>query len=105
MDSSAYLARIAFTAPTPPTSDTLRLLHLAHLYSVPFENLDIFLGPEILCDEQRFFHKIVNLRRGGFCYELNSAFGGLLRALGFKVILLSARVCREDGSASPEFDH
>jgi N-hydroxyarylamine O-acetyltransferase len=29
----------------------------------------------------------------------------LLRALGYRVSLLSARVAREDGSASPEFDH
>jgi len=105
MDTAAYLARIAFTGGTPPTSDTLRLLHLAHLHTVPFENLDISLGREIVCDEQRFLHKIITLRRGGFCYELNGAFAGLLRALGFKVTLLSARVCREDGGASPEFDH
>jgi N-hydroxyarylamine O-acetyltransferase len=104
-DSAAYLARIGFTGDTLPTSETLRRLHLAHLYTVPFENLDISLGREILCDEDRFFHKIVNLRRGGFCYELNGAFAGLLRKLGFRVSLLSARVAREDGSASPEFDH
>jgi len=105
MDPAAYLARIAFTGPTPLASNTLRLLHLAHLYTVPFENLDISLGREIVCDEQRFLHKIITLRRGGFCYELNGAFAALLRALGFKVTLLSARVCREDGGASPEFDH
>ena len=105
METADYLARIAFTAPTPPNSNTLRLLHLAHLYAVPFENLDISLGREILCDEQCFFHKIVTRRRGGFCYELNGAFAGLLRGLGFKVTMLSARVCREDGGASPEFDH
>jgi N-hydroxyarylamine O-acetyltransferase len=49
--------------------------------------------------------KIVERRRGGFCYELNGAFAVLLRELGFKVTLLSARVARDDGSASPEFDH
>ena len=104
-DSTSYLARIDFTGSTSPNLDTLRRLHLAHLYTVPFENFDIFLGREIVCDEERFFHKIVNLRRGGFCYELNGAFAGLLRELGFRVTLLSARVAREDGSASPDFDH
>jgi N-hydroxyarylamine O-acetyltransferase len=73
--------------------------------SVPFENLDISQGREIVCDEDRFFHKITHQRRGGFCYELNGAFAALLRTLGFSVALLSARVSREDGSASPEFDH
>ena len=104
-DSKAYLARIGFHGSTDPTAETLRSLHLAHLYAVPFENLDISLGREILCDEDRFFHKIVELRRGGFCYELNGAFAALLRNLGFQVTLLSARVAREDGSASPDFDH
>jgi N-hydroxyarylamine O-acetyltransferase len=102
---SAYLARIGFSGSTQPSFDTLRGLHLAHMLTVPFENLDISLRREIVCDEQRFLHKIVDLRRGGFCYELNGAFATLLRELGFSVTLLSARVSREDGSASPEFDH
>ena len=105
MDKAAYLARIGFSGPTQPSFDTLRGLHLAHMLTVPFENLDISLRREIVCDEQRFLHKIVDLRRGGFCYELNGAFATLLRELGFSVTLLSARVSREDGSASPEFDH
>lgn len=105
MDLPAYLARIRYSGSTDPSPETLRALHLAHLYAVPFENLDISLGRAITCDEQRFFHKIVKRRRGGFCYELNGAFAALLRELGFRVTLLSARVSREDGSASAEFDH
>jgi N-hydroxyarylamine O-acetyltransferase len=104
-DPKAYLDRIGFTGSTDPTAETLRALHLAHLYAVPFENLDISLGRRIRCDEERFIRKIVVLGRGGFCYELNGGFAGLLRELGFRVTLLSARVSREDGSASPEFDH
>jgi N-hydroxyarylamine O-acetyltransferase len=56
-------------------------------------------------DEDRILHKIVEEHRGGFCYEVNSAFGALLRALGFNVTLLSARVSRENGGEGPEFDH
>lgn len=104
-DLHAYLARIGLTGPADPTSETLRRLHLAHLRTVPFENLDISLGREIVCDEQRFLHKVVDLRRGGFCYELNGAFAALLRTLGYVVTLLSARVSRREGGASPEFDH
>jgi N-hydroxyarylamine O-acetyltransferase len=104
-DPKAYLARIGYTGSTDPTAETLSALHLAHLYTVPFENLDISLGRNITCDLERFFHKIVDRHRGGFCYELNGAFAALLRELGFRVTLLSARVAREDGSASPEFDH
>jgi N-hydroxyarylamine O-acetyltransferase len=102
---SSYLSRIGYAGSTDPNAETLRALHLAHMRTVPFENLDISLGREILCDEQRFLHKIIDLHRGGFCYELNGAWAALLRELGFAVTLLSARVSREDGSASPEFDH
>ena len=101
----AYLGRIAYTGPTAPTIDVLRFLHRAHLLSVPFENLDIPLGRKIVCEEGAFIQKIVERRRGGFCYELNGAFAELLREVGFKVTLLSARVSRDDGSESPEFDH
>ncbi|PYX27428.1 MAG: acetyltransferase [Acidobacteria bacterium] len=75
------------------------------MFAVPFENLDISLGRNIICDENRFLRKIVEEKRGGFCYEMNGAFAALLRALGFKVTLLSARVSNADGSEGPEFDH
>jgi N-hydroxyarylamine O-acetyltransferase len=101
----AYLDRIAYSGPLAPTAEVLRNLHRAHLLSVPFENLDVALGRKIECDETGFIHKIVDLHRGGLCYELNGAFSALLRAVGFHVTLLSARVPREDGSDGPEFDH
>jgi N-hydroxyarylamine O-acetyltransferase len=101
----AYLERIRYAGPTAPTPETLQAIHRAHLFAVPFENLDIHLGRKIVCDEARFLQKIVTERRGGFCYELNGAFAALLRALGFQVTLLSARVPCADGSDGPEFDH
>lgn len=104
IDLPAYLARIEFGGSTNPNTDTLRSLQRAHMLSVPFENLDISAGRPIICDEDSFLHKIVNERRGGFCYELNGAFAALLRALGFKTTLLSARVPRA-ASDGPEFDH
>jgi N-hydroxyarylamine O-acetyltransferase len=120
MDVQAYLQRIRYQVSlTPgadlpgidrpnigrPSNDLLRALHRAHLFTVPFENLDIHLGRQIICDEARILRKIVNEHRGGFCYELNGAFAALLRTLGFRVTLLSGRVAREDGSYGPEFDH
>ena len=101
----AYLARIGYSGSTDPTADNLKALHRAHMLSVPFENLDIGLNRGIACDEVSFLKKIVDRRRGGFCYELNGAFAALLRELGFRVTLLSARVSRDDGTHSPEFDH
>lgn len=105
LDVPSYLARIAYSGPTTPTAETLRAIHRAHLLTVPFENLDIALGRTIIVDEAAIVPKIVELRRGGFCYELNGAFAALLRALQFRVTLLSARVSRAGGGEGPEFDH
>jgi N-hydroxyarylamine O-acetyltransferase len=105
MDISAYLQRVDYRGPLEPTAASLRKLHLAHLQSVPFENLDIHLGVPIVLNLDRLFDKIVIQRRGGFCYELNGLFAALLKALGFQVKLLSARVVGEAVALGPEFDH
>lgn len=105
VDVSSYLARIGYSGHTEPTSETVRILHRDHMIAVPFENLDISLSRPIITDEDAILKKIVGQRRGGFCYELNGAFAALLRALGFEVTLLSARVARADGTEGPEFDH
>ena len=59
----------------------------------------------MVIDEDAFVRKVVVRRRGGFCYELNGAFAALLRSMGFRVTLLSARVARHAGGWGPEFDH
>ena len=102
---AAYLERIGYSGPVAPTLEILRGVHRAHMLTVPFENLDIWRKKKIVLDPERFVHKVVNERRGGFCYELNGAFAALLGALGFRVTLLSARVARDDGSYGQEFDH
>lgn len=105
VDISSYLHRIGYSGPTEPTAGHLRALHRAHMLTVPFENLDISRGRKITLDEATLLLKVVAQRRGGFCYELNGAFAALLRALGFSVTLLSARVARTEGGQGPEFDH
>ncbi len=103
LDTAAYLARIGYSGSTTPTLATLRALHRAHLLTVPFENLDIGLGRPIVLDEGVLCAKIVGRRRGGFCYELNGLFAALLRALGFRVTLLSAGVRHSITAAGPTF--
>jgi N-hydroxyarylamine O-acetyltransferase len=105
LDIAAYLERIKYRGPLEPNPATLRELHKAHMLAVPFENLDIHLGREIALDERRIYSKIVERRRGGFCYELNGAFANLLRSLGYDVEMLSAGVARESGGFGPPFDH
>lgn len=105
MDVQAYLQRISYGGSLAPTAQTLRNLQVAHLLTVPFENLSIHSGEPIILEDDALFDKIVGRRRGGFCYELNGLFAALLRALGFKVDTLSARVANAQGDLGPDFDH
>ncbi|WP_114252398.1 arylamine N-acetyltransferase [Streptomyces sp. Go-475] len=101
----AYLRRLGVENPAWPTVDVLRELHLCHLRTVPFENLSIHLGEEIVLEEERLLEKVVGGRRGGFCYELNGAFGALLAALGYDVALLAARVYGDEERLGIPYDH
>ena len=105
MDVSGYLKRINYRGAPDVSAATLRELHKAHLLSVPFENLDVHFKRAIVLDEKRLVSKIVEERRGGICYELNTAFCSLLRGMGFRVSILSAGVARDEGGFDPPFDH
>ncbi|HJT67762.1 MAG TPA: arylamine N-acetyltransferase, partial [Pyrinomonadaceae bacterium] len=105
MDVNTYLKRIDYDGPVDVSTETLRNLQVAHLLHVPFENLSIHAGEPIVLDDEALFAKIVERRRGGFCYEANGLFAALLRALGFDVSMLSAEVARGNGGFSPPFDH
>ncbi|MER0246819.1 arylamine N-acetyltransferase [Streptomyces sp. HSW2009] len=92
LDLTAYLARIQWSGKHEATADTLRSLHRAHLLHIPFENAEGVLGsaPSLaLADVQR---KLVQEGRGGYCYEQNSLLATALRAMGFDVTYLAARV-------------
>ena len=105
MNTGAYLKRINYSGSLEPTAETLRDLQVAHLLTVPFENLSIHAGEPIVLEENALFTKIVERRRGGFCYEANGLFAALLRALGFEVAMLAAGVAKSQGGFGPQFDH
>jgi len=100
-----YLARLGLKCPASADLEALRQLQRAHLLTVPFENLSVHLGEPIVLDQAALVAKVVRLRRGGFCYELNGAFAALLTALGYRVSMLSARVFGPGGQPGPPFDH
>lgn len=101
-----YLQRLGVLAPPAPSWRVLCDLVSAHLQEVPFENLDIVAGLRPVLTTAGALHKVVNRRRGGFCYELNEAFGALLLHLGFRVRRIEARVWLEQpGGFGPPYDH
>jgi N-hydroxyarylamine O-acetyltransferase len=104
LDLEAYLARIGHTGVLghlDPTIETLNALHRAHVLSIPFENLDILLGRPIRLDLESLQAKMVDGRRGGYCFEHNSLFAAVLEHLGFEVTGLAARVRMGDHRSTP----
>lgn len=91
-DLSRYFERVAYAGPTAPSLTHLNALILAHVSAIPFENLDVLLGQSISLDPARIQDKLVTRRRGGYCFEQNGYFLHVLRALGYSVTPLSARV-------------
>ncbi|MDI7397014.1 arylamine N-acetyltransferase [Cronobacter dublinensis] len=87
-----YFARIGFTGEPLPTLATLNALHQCHTATIPFENLDVLLGREILLDDDAIFTKLVEAGRGGYCFEQNALFTRALAECGFAVEALAARV-------------
>ena len=88
----AYLARIGFSGAVGPDFATLAALHSHHVDAIPFEGLDPFLGQPPNLDLASLQRKLVDSRRGGYCFEQNLLFKAALEAIGFKVIGLTARV-------------
>ena len=109
MDVARYLQRIGAARPAAPTAAALRSLHRRHLLTVPFENLSQHCGgrsTRATPDLRPAYDKIVDRRRGGFCYENNGLFAWLLTRLGFEVTLLAAQVRNTlTGRYGPPFDH
>ena len=93
MNKEHYLRRIGITKTDFPADlENLKFLQKQHLVHIPFENLDIHWKRLILLDTKAFDEKIVEEKRGGFCYELNGLFYELLKELGFQSKIISARV-------------
>lgn len=106
MDTEKYLRRFGIEkSDISVNEESLRFLQKQHLLSVPFENLDIHWKRPILLDTEKFYRKIVEEKRGGFCYELNGLFCKLLNEIGFPSRMISARVHMGKGEFSAEYDH
>lgn len=91
----AYLARIGVKRPASLDVNSLTALHRAHLMAFTWEALDAFMGWPCAISPAAAYAKMVEGRRGGWCYEMNGLFGAALSALGFRVTRLCGGVNRE----------
>ncbi|MGO4329438.1 arylamine N-acetyltransferase [Cupriavidus sp. 2TAF22] len=88
----AYLDRIGHPLPAAADRAALDSLIAAHLARIPFENIDVLLQRPVRIGVDAVFDKLVGRRRGGYCFEHNTLLAAALRALGYAVTLLAARV-------------
>jgi N-hydroxyarylamine O-acetyltransferase len=95
LDLDSYLKRIGYAGSCNPTLETLRALQVQHPLAIPFENLDTLSGRPVRLDLGSLERKLVQSRRGGYCFEQNVLFKHALGALGFRVTALAARVVWE----------
>ncbi len=95
MKIERYFERIGWKGDAKPDLATLRGLHRAHLLAIPYENLDVQLGRRVTIERPAIYKKMVENRRGGWCYEMNGLFGWALAAIGFKVMRGAGAVMRE----------
>lgn len=74
--------------------ETLGKLVARQLATVPFESLSLHYSKTRLLslDLDDLFDKIVVRHRGGYCMELNTFFGAILRSMGYRLYSVGARV-------------
>jgi N-hydroxyarylamine O-acetyltransferase len=87
-----YLARIGIDGTIGPDLATLAAIHAAHVNAIPFEGCDPLLRRPVKLDLASVQEKLVDSRRGGYCFEQNVLLKAALEVIGFKVTGLGARV-------------
>ncbi|HEV7174244.1 MAG TPA: arylamine N-acetyltransferase [Solirubrobacteraceae bacterium] len=67
-------------------------IHRAHIVAIPFENLDPHRGVPVSLEPEALHRKLIDERRGGYCFEHNLLLKVALETLGADVDLMLARV-------------
>lgn len=92
VDLDGYFARIGYDGPREAMLETLCLLHALHPSAIPFEAIDVLLERGVDIRPAAVDAKLIEARRGGYCYEQSGLFKRVLTELGFDVVGLTARV-------------
>ena len=103
LDLDNYFERIGYTGPRAPTLEVLKAIHRLHPRAIPFENLNPLTRRAVKLDLESVERKLVDDRRGGYCFEQNALLANVLIELGFQVTPLIGRVLwgREPDAVPP----
>jgi len=89
--AQSYLADLKINK-SPLDIDFLNELQSKHIAQYSFNNVAVLLGQELPLDSESLFTKIVERRRGGYCFEHNKLVFTVLSELDFDVRLLLSKV-------------
>ncbi len=105
MNLDDLLRRIGVTGSFSADAASLRRIHRAFVQSLPYENLDVQFGRPLTRSPEAAYRKIVDHRRGGWCYEMNGLLAWALEQAGFRVRRLAGGVTRETAGDSVIGNH
>jgi len=107
LDVKDYLSRIGLEGKgnLSPTKENLHLINSHHLLHVPFENLDLTMGIEVVASVDKCWEKIVKKHRGGWCHEHILVIEKALSILGYKTKRGTGQVFVGPGALSPPGSH
>lgn len=86
-----YFDRIDMGIPLSINLEVLTTICRHHIKTIPFENIDPFLGIPIHLDSQSIRQKMLVEKRGGYCFEHNLLMMDVLEELGFQVRGITGR--------------
>lgn len=85
-----------------PSLEFLDHLVGAHQKRIPFEDIDVYQQKlPISMEAPKLYEKIVEKKRGGYCFEMNGLFICLLRSLGYDAWSCFCRVIRGRAELRP----
>ena len=87
-----YVLDLGLTIPKSLDLAFVKALQTAHISRYSFNSLAVVMGEDISLDLEDISQKIVQNGLGGYCFEHNKLTFELLRAVGYDVTLIMARV-------------
>jgi N-hydroxyarylamine O-acetyltransferase len=91
MNLKSYLNRIHYFKDPKVNIQSLFEIQTNQLLHIPFENLDCFNNLPISINLKNIEEKILDRKRGGYCFELNILFLEVIKEIGFKARPLLCR--------------
>lgn len=86
-----YFQRINYSKPVSKDLNTLKNIVSCQLQSIAFENTEVIAKQIPSLKLEDIFEKIVNKKRGGYCYEVNGLLAMALTSIGFDWYFVAAR--------------